>query len=76
MRRVSMFFHSSILCSYSNTAESLFKEAQLSRDVHVCDNIELETIVLEYTDYHYAKYNRYPKLCKKIEGIGNAAQNT
>lgn len=63
--------------SYSNTAEGLFKEAQLSRDVHVCDNIDLETIVLEYTDYHYAKYNRYPKLCKKTE-IGNVAvtQNT
>ncbi|XP_024876413.1 katanin p60 ATPase-containing subunit A-like 2 [Temnothorax curvispinosus] len=60
---------------YSNTTESLFKEAQLSRDIHVCDNIDLETIVLEYTAYHYVKYNRYPKLCKKTE-VGNVAQNT
>ncbi|KAG5310214.1 KATL2 protein, partial [Acromyrmex insinuator] len=59
---------------YSSTAESLFKEAQLSRDIHVCDNIDLETIILEYTDYHYAKYNKYPKLCKKIE-VGNVAPN-
>ncbi|CAL1689474.1 unnamed protein product [Lasius platythorax] len=60
---------------YSNTAESLFKEAQLSRDIHVCDNIDLETIILEYTDYYHAKYNRYPKLCKKAEATGNVAQN-
>ncbi|XP_011869416.1 PREDICTED: katanin p60 ATPase-containing subunit A-like 2 [Vollenhovia emeryi] len=63
---------------YSNSAESLFKEAQLSRDIHVCDNIDLETIILEYIDYHYAKYNRYPKLCRKAEpgSVGNVAQNT
>lgn len=60
---------------YSNTAESLVKEAQLSRDIHVCDNIDLETIILEYTDYYYAKYNRYPKLCKKTEAIANVTQN-
>ncbi|XP_026829023.1 katanin p60 ATPase-containing subunit A-like 2 [Ooceraea biroi] len=61
---------------YSNIAESLFKEAQLSRDIHVCDNIDLETIILEYADYYYAKYNRYPKLCKKVEAAENIAQNT
>ncbi|XP_014483332.1 PREDICTED: katanin p60 ATPase-containing subunit A-like 2 [Dinoponera quadriceps] len=61
---------------YSNTAESLLKEAQLSRDVHVCDNIDLETIILEYADYYYAKYNRYPKFCKKAEAAGNVTQNT
>ncbi|XP_032683538.1 katanin p60 ATPase-containing subunit A-like 2 [Odontomachus brunneus] len=61
---------------YSNTAESLLKEAQLSRDVHVCDNIDLETIILEYADYYYAKYNRYPKFCKKMEAAGNVSQNT
>ncbi|XP_012224099.1 katanin p60 ATPase-containing subunit A-like 2 isoform X2 [Linepithema humile] len=60
---------------YSNTAETLFKEAQLSRDIHVCDNIDLETIILEYVDYYFAKYNRYPKLCKKAETAGNTAQN-
>ncbi|KAL6258897.1 hypothetical protein P5V15_010843 [Pogonomyrmex californicus] len=60
---------------YSNTVESLFKEAQLSRDINVCDNIDLETIILEYVDHYYAKYNRYPKLCKKAE-IGNVMQTT
>lgn len=64
-----------IFCRYSNTAETLFKEAQLSRDIHVCDNIDLETIILEYVDYYFAKYNRYPKLCKKTEAAGNVAQN-
>lgn len=67
--------YNSISYRYSNIAESLFKEAQLSRDIHVCDNIDLQTIVLEYTDYYYAKYNRYPKLCKKIEAIENTVQN-
>ncbi|XP_066590906.1 katanin p60 ATPase-containing subunit A-like 2 [Prorops nasuta] len=52
---------------YTNTADTFFKEAKLSRNFQVCDNIDLENIVLEYSDYYYEKYSKYPKLCKKTE---------
>ncbi|XP_046742701.1 katanin p60 ATPase-containing subunit A-like 2 isoform X2 [Diprion similis] len=52
-----------------DTVESLVKEAQLSGDYQVCDNIDLDTVLVEFSDYHYAKYNKYPKICKKVEGI-------
>ncbi|XP_033226310.1 katanin p60 ATPase-containing subunit A-like 2 isoform X1 [Belonocnema kinseyi] len=52
---------------YTNTAHALANEARLSGDVQVCDNIDLDTILLEYSDYYFAKFNKYPKLCKKCE---------
>ena len=43
------------------------KEAHLTTDVEVCDNVDLETILLEYSDYYYAKFNKYPRICKRGE---------
>ncbi|XP_043500924.1 katanin p60 ATPase-containing subunit A-like 2 [Polistes fuscatus] len=56
---------------YTNSVDVLSKEAQLSRDIQICDNVDLEIILMEYSDYHYVRFNKYPKLCKKIESIGN-----
>lgn len=55
----------------TDTAESLAREAQLSGDYQVCDNIDLDTVLVEFSDYYYAKYNKYPKICKKVEGVGH-----
>lgn len=49
------------------TAESLQKEAGLSGDVEVCDNIDLDTILQEYSSFYYAKFSKFPKICKKVE---------
>lgn len=56
---------------YINSVQSLIIEARLSEDVQVCDNIDLETILLEYYDYYFAKFNKYPKVCKKNETVTN-----
>lgn len=48
------------------TIEVLNKEANLSEQIEVCDNIDLDTIIQEYTSYYFAKFNKYPKICKKI----------
>lgn len=59
------------ICRYINSVQSLIIEARLSEDVQVCDNIDLETILLEYYDYYFAKFNKYPKVCKKNETVTN-----
>ncbi|XP_008208599.1 katanin p60 ATPase-containing subunit A-like 2 isoform X2 [Nasonia vitripennis] len=51
----------------TNACEMFVKEAHLSPDIEVCDNIDLETILLEYSEYYFAKFNKYPKICKKGE---------
>lgn len=62
-----VFFFCKIFFRYTDTCEVFAKEAHLSTDIEVCDNIDLETILLEYSDYYFAKFNKYPKICKKGE---------
>ncbi|TMS07958.1 Katanin p60 ATPase-containing subunit A-like 2 [Larimichthys crocea] len=35
------------------------------RKFEVCDNIDLEMVLMEYESYHYVKFQKYPKLMKK-----------
>lgn len=42
----------------------LSSEAQLSEGVQVCDNIDLDMILMEYEGYYYTRFGRYPTLCK------------
>ncbi|XP_063982590.1 katanin p60 ATPase-containing subunit A-like 2 isoform X2 [Diachasmimorpha longicaudata] len=46
------------------------REAQLTPEVQVCDNIDLESILMDYSDYHLSRFNKLPKICKKIENPG------
>ncbi|XP_012266225.2 katanin p60 ATPase-containing subunit A-like 2 [Athalia rosae] len=59
----------------NETVESLVREAQLSGDYQVCDNIDLDTVLVEFSDYYYAKYNKYPKICKKIDPVPTNSNN-
>ncbi|KAF4532995.1 hypothetical protein B566_EDAN000684, partial [Ephemera danica] len=49
---------------YFETAESLKNEANISPNYCVCDNIDLHTLVQEFENYHYMKYQKYPKFCR------------
>ncbi|CAG5123901.1 unnamed protein product, partial [Candidula unifasciata] len=52
---------------YIDSARSLAKETSI--DLHryeVCDNIDLETILMEYESYYYVKFAKYPKITKKL----------
>jgi len=31
----------------------------------VCDNVNLETVLMDYESYYFIKFNRYPKITKK-----------
>lgn len=54
--------------NFTTTADSLESEAQLSNDFEVCDNIDLENILQEYSSYYHAKFNKSPKIIKQSRG--------
>lgn len=58
---------------YIDTANTLEQETNLGlRKFEVCDNIDLETILMEYESYYYVKFQRFPKLTKKSADDENA----
>ncbi|KAE8636778.1 hypothetical protein XENTR_v10003131 [Xenopus tropicalis] len=51
---------------YMDSANSLEQETKISlRRFDVCDNVDLETILMEYESYYYIKFQKYPKITKK-----------
>ncbi|XP_065213748.1 katanin p60 ATPase-containing subunit A-like 2 [Planococcus citri] len=52
---------------YKETAQCLRSEARLAKDYIVCDNINLETIVIEFETFYYHRFQTYPQLCKRTE---------
>ncbi|KAH0519362.1 Katanin p60 ATPase-containing subunit A-like 2, partial [Microtus ochrogaster] len=52
--------------SYIDTAKALEEETKLGlRRFEVCDNVDLETILMEYESYYFVKFQKYPKMVKK-----------
>ncbi|CAM9808365.1 katanin p60 ATPase-containing subunit A-like 2 isoform X1 [Lampetra fluviatilis] len=52
---------------YMSTASALEQETNTSlRRYEVCDNVDLETIMMEYESYYYVKFQKYPKITKKL----------
>ncbi|KAG8456812.1 hypothetical protein GDO86_002557 [Hymenochirus boettgeri] len=51
---------------YVDSANTLEQETKIGlRRFEVCDNIDLETILMEYESYYYVKFQKYPKITKK-----------
>ncbi|XP_053264515.1 katanin p60 ATPase-containing subunit A-like 2 isoform X3 [Podarcis raffonei] len=51
---------------YVDAANALEQETKLGlRRFEVCDNVDLETILMEYESYYYVKFQKYPKITKK-----------
>ncbi|CAG9764825.1 unnamed protein product [Ceutorhynchus assimilis] len=50
----------------NETAECLSREAQLDSGYELCENVELEIILQEYQSYYYAKFQKYPKIVRKL----------
>uniref|UniRef100_A0A3Q3IV33 Katanin p60 ATPase-containing subunit A-like 2 n=1 Tax=Monopterus albus TaxID=43700 RepID=A0A3Q3IV33_MONAL len=69
MRRKSLLvliYHH--LLGFVAAAVALDQETNGSvRKFKVCDNIDLEMMLLEYESYHYVKFQKYPKLIRKTE---------
>ncbi|XP_043259680.1 katanin p60 ATPase-containing subunit A-like 2 [Colletes gigas] len=57
--------------SLTESANTLITEAHLSKDIQVCDNMDLEMILLEYNIYYQMKFNKHPILCKRVVSSDN-----
>ena len=53
------------------TKAVLWSEANLSADYKVCDNIDLDTIYLDFCSYYHLKFGKLPKILRKIENDSN-----
>uniref|UniRef100_A0A3Q2XLM9 Katanin p60 ATPase-containing subunit A-like 2 n=1 Tax=Hippocampus comes TaxID=109280 RepID=A0A3Q2XLM9_HIPCM len=52
---------------YVTTAVALDQEMNGSvKKFEVCENVDLEMVLMEYESYHYVKFQKYPKLVKKV----------
>ncbi|KAF3426690.1 hypothetical protein E2986_05722 [Frieseomelitta varia] len=51
---------------YVQTNVALLREARLTQEYRVCDNIDLKIIIAEYENYYKMKFQKYPMLCAKI----------
>lgn len=45
----------------------LWNEASLSPDCKICDNIDLDTIYLDFCGYYHLKFGKFPKILKRLE---------
>nr|XP_058896979.1 katanin p60 ATPase-containing subunit A-like 2 isoform X3 [Kogia breviceps] len=51
---------------YTDAANALEQETKLGlRRFEVCDNVDLETILMEYESYYFVKFQKYPKIVKR-----------
>lgn len=58
------------------TKTALWNEANLTADYKVCDNIDLDTIYLDFCSYYHLKFGKLPKILRKIENDSNEPQRT
>uniref|UniRef100_A0AAY4AG36 Katanin p60 ATPase-containing subunit A-like 2 n=1 Tax=Denticeps clupeoides TaxID=299321 RepID=A0AAY4AG36_9TELE len=58
---------------YVATANALDLESNFAlRRFEVCDNMDLDTVLMEYESYYLIKFQKYPKLTKKSPEQGSA----
>lgn len=63
--------HVCVSTSYVAAAVALDQETNGGvRKFEVCDNIDLEMVLMEYESYHYVKFQKYPKLIRKTAEPG------
>ncbi|XP_029693579.1 katanin p60 ATPase-containing subunit A-like 2 isoform X3 [Takifugu rubripes] len=52
---------------YVATAAALDRETRGEvRKFEVCDNVDLEMMLLEFESYHYIKFHKFPKVVRKV----------
>lgn len=57
--------------SYVAAAVALDQETNGGvKKFEVCDNIDLEIMLMEYESYHYVKFQKYPKLIRRTAEPG------
>lgn len=52
---------------FVRTHSSLCEEANFKENYEICDNIDLDTIYLDFCSYYQLKFGKQPKIVKRIE---------
>ncbi|XP_025027381.1 katanin p60 ATPase-containing subunit A-like 2 isoform X3 [Python bivittatus] len=62
---------------YVDAANALEQETKSGlRHFEVCDNVDLETILMEYESYYYVKFQKYPKITKRaVDSTDNKSRS-
>lgn len=54
---------------YVEAAGALGRETNIDLSKYeVADNVDLETVLMEYESYYFIKFSKYPKIVKKLQG--------
>uniref|UniRef100_A0A3Q1FHT9 Katanin p60 ATPase-containing subunit A-like 2 n=1 Tax=Acanthochromis polyacanthus TaxID=80966 RepID=A0A3Q1FHT9_9TELE len=66
-----LIYHHLLGQGYVAAAVALDQETNVGvRRFEVCDNIDLEMVLMEYESYHYVKFQKYPKLTRRAAEPG------
>ncbi|XP_030625559.1 katanin p60 ATPase-containing subunit A-like 2 [Chanos chanos] len=66
-----LIFHHLMEEGYMDAASALEQETNFSlRRFEVCDNVDLDTVLMEYESYYFIKFQKYPKITKKLPEAG------
>ncbi|XP_071390595.1 katanin p60 ATPase-containing subunit A-like 2 [Centroberyx affinis] len=61
-----LIYHHLLEQGYMDAAAALDQETNVGlRRFEVCDNIDLETVLMEYESYYYIKFHKFPKLTRR-----------
>ncbi|KAI5100051.1 katanin p60 ATPase-containing subunit A-like 2, partial [Silurus meridionalis] len=72
-----LIYHHLMEEGYVDAASALDHETHFGlRRFVVCDNVDLETVLMEYESFYFIKFNKYPKLTKKLQEQGRLEHNT
>uniref|UniRef100_A0AAR2IKU1 Katanin p60 ATPase-containing subunit A-like 2 n=1 Tax=Pygocentrus nattereri TaxID=42514 RepID=A0AAR2IKU1_PYGNA len=73
-----LIYHHLMEEGYMDAATALEQDTNFGlRRFEICDNVDLDTILMEYESYYFIKFQKYPKLTKKLPEQGrtpNTAQ--
>lgn len=64
------------LIRFINTAETFRSESHFDFNSYsICDNIDLDTILMEFESFYFVKFNKYPKISKQRESLQISSSN-
>ena len=61
----------STVFSYVESSQTLGRETNIDLNRYeVCYNVDLDTVLMEYESFYFIKFQRYPKITKKLTQSG------
>ncbi|XP_048031194.1 katanin p60 ATPase-containing subunit A-like 2 isoform X4 [Megalobrama amblycephala] len=68
-----LIYHHLLEEGYMDSAKALEKDSSFGLcRFEVCDNVDLDTVLMEYESYYFIKFQKYPKLTKKLPEQGES----